>query len=111
MHASRSRTIRVGRFALVASVAAALVMLTTGFAPGAGANPRFGHHGPPSFVHHGWPNNGFPGHGGCFAPPFFHGHGAFDHTEVRFEWLPGYDDPSTPNNLDRVGVLEVGPVY
>ncbi len=23
--------------------------------------------------------------------------------------MPGYDDPSTPDNLDRVGVLEIGP--
>src|SRR5689334_14400871 len=29
--------------------------------------------------------------------------------DVRFSWMPGYDDPATPNNLDRVGVLEVGP--
>jgi len=29
--------------------------------------------------------------------------------DVRFEWFKGYDDPATPNILDRVGVLEVGP--
>jgi hypothetical protein len=28
---------------------------------------------------------------------------------VRFSWLPGYDDPATPDALDRVGVLQVGP--
>lgn len=27
---------------------------------------------------------------------------------VRFTWLRGYDDPATPNELDRVGVLKVG---
>jgi hypothetical protein len=25
--------------------------------------------------------------------------------EVRFSWLKGFDDPATPDNLDRVGVL------
>jgi hypothetical protein len=28
---------------------------------------------------------------------------------VRFTWLKGYDDPATPDNLDRVGVLKIGP--
>jgi hypothetical protein len=27
---------------------------------------------------------------------------------IRFEWFKGYDDPSTPDALDRVGALEVG---
>jgi hypothetical protein len=27
---------------------------------------------------------------------------------VQFSWMPGYDDPATPNALDRVGVLKVG---
>lgn len=27
---------------------------------------------------------------------------------VSFEWMKGYDDPATPNNLDRVGVLKIG---
>lgn len=26
----------------------------------------------------------------------------------RFSWIKGLDDPATPNNLDRVGVLKVG---
>jgi pimeloyl-ACP methyl ester carboxylesterase len=26
----------------------------------------------------------------------------------RFSWIKGFDDPATPNNLDRVGVLKVG---
>src|SRR5918996_2486094 len=28
---------------------------------------------------------------------------------VKFKHMPGYDDPETPNELDRVGVLKVGP--
>jgi hypothetical protein len=28
--------------------------------------------------------------------------------DVRFGWMKGYDDPATPNFLDRVGVLKVG---
>jgi len=28
--------------------------------------------------------------------------------EVHFTWLQGFDDPATPNALDRVGVLKVG---
>ncbi|HEU5159274.1 MAG TPA: hypothetical protein VFU43_19925 [Streptosporangiaceae bacterium] len=28
---------------------------------------------------------------------------------VRFTWLKGFDDPETPDELDRVGVLKVGP--
>jgi pimeloyl-ACP methyl ester carboxylesterase len=27
---------------------------------------------------------------------------------VRFSWIKGFNDPSTPDNLDRVGVLKVG---
>jgi len=27
---------------------------------------------------------------------------------VQFSWLQGYDDPATPDSLDRVGVLKVG---
>ncbi len=27
---------------------------------------------------------------------------------VRFEWLRGDNDPATPSNLNRVGVLEIG---
>jgi hypothetical protein len=28
--------------------------------------------------------------------------------EVRFSWMHGFDDPATPDNLDRVGVLKIG---
>ncbi len=28
--------------------------------------------------------------------------------QVRFTWMQGFDDPATPDNLDRVGVLKVG---
>lgn len=28
---------------------------------------------------------------------------------VKFERIAGYDDPATPNELDRVGILKVGP--
>jgi pimeloyl-ACP methyl ester carboxylesterase len=28
---------------------------------------------------------------------------------TQFQWIPGYDDPATPNDLDRVGILKVGP--
>src|SRR5947207_6300170 len=27
---------------------------------------------------------------------------------ASFSWMPGFDDPATPNNLDRVGVLTIG---
>jgi pimeloyl-ACP methyl ester carboxylesterase len=30
-------------------------------------------------------------------------------ADVRFEWMKGFDDPATPDTLDRVGVLQVGP--
>jgi hypothetical protein len=30
---------------------------------------------------------------------------------VRFAWLKGFDDPATPDRLDRVGVLKVGPEW
>jgi pimeloyl-ACP methyl ester carboxylesterase len=38
-------------------------------------------------------------------------HGAMRGTcvDVRFSLLNGFDDPATPDNLDKVGVLEVGP--
>ena len=29
-------------------------------------------------------------------------------SNARFSWIAGYDDPATPDNLDRVGVLKVG---
>ena len=32
-------------------------------------------------------------------------------SDVRFTWLKGYDDPATPDALDRVGVLKVGPEW
>ena len=28
---------------------------------------------------------------------------------VKFQRIAGYDDPATPNDLDRVGILKVGP--
>jgi pimeloyl-ACP methyl ester carboxylesterase len=39
------------------------------------------------------------------APPFNNA----PNVDVRMEWLKGYDDPATPDILDRVGVLEIGP--
>ena len=30
-------------------------------------------------------------------------------ADVRFTWMKGFDDPATPDILDRVGVLQVGP--
>lgn len=30
-------------------------------------------------------------------------------TDTRFRWLDGYDAPATPDEYDRVGVLEIGP--
>src|SRR6476469_6576000 len=32
-------------------------------------------------------------------------------SQVRFTWLRGFDDPATPDRLDRVGVLQVGPRF
>src|SRR5215470_2374397 len=29
--------------------------------------------------------------------------------DIHFTWMKGFDDPATPDNLDRVGVLEIGP--
>jgi hypothetical protein len=31
------------------------------------------------------------------------------HVPVRFSWMRGYDDPATPDEFDRVGVLRIGP--
>src|SRR5262245_30458828 len=31
-----------------------------------------------------------------------------DCADVSFSWMPGFDDPATPDNLDRVGVLKIG---
>jgi pimeloyl-ACP methyl ester carboxylesterase len=28
---------------------------------------------------------------------------------TKFQWVAGYDDPATPDNLDKVGILKVGP--
>ena len=39
------------------------------------------------------------------SPPGCRRDGCID---VRFSWIQGYDDPATPDNLDRVGVLKVG---
>jgi pimeloyl-ACP methyl ester carboxylesterase len=41
---------------------------------------------------------------GAAAPPAAQAH----HINVRFSWLQGFDDPATPDELDRVGVLKVG---
>jgi pimeloyl-ACP methyl ester carboxylesterase len=30
-------------------------------------------------------------------------------ARTTFNYMPGFDDPATPDNLDRVGVLKVGP--
>jgi pimeloyl-ACP methyl ester carboxylesterase len=30
-------------------------------------------------------------------------------ADTTFEYMPGFDDPGTPDDLDRVGVLKVGP--
>ena len=30
-------------------------------------------------------------------------------AKTSFKYMPGFDDPDTPDNLDRVGVLKVGP--
>jgi hypothetical protein len=38
---------------------------------------------------------------GRFHPP--------GHADVRFSFIKGFDDPATPDDLDRVGVLQVGP--
>lgn len=48
---------------------------------------------------------GVVGPSGAVAAPDDLRHGCDD---VRFSWLPGFDDPATPDDLDRVGVLEVG---
>ena len=34
--------------------------------------------------------------------------GASSASAARFDWLRGFNDPATPDNLDRVGVLKVG---
>ena len=38
-----------------------------------------------------------------------HGHRPPPCVAVRFSWLQGFDDPATPDALDRVGVLRIGP--
>lgn len=88
-------------FTLLLAGAVVLALATT-----SGANPRFG---PRVFTRGDFRSPRFspPGHAQCFGvPPFGFRR---SHVDVRFEWLQGYDDPSTPNNLDRVGVLQVGP--
>jgi pimeloyl-ACP methyl ester carboxylesterase len=30
-------------------------------------------------------------------------------SAAEFSWMPGFDDPATPDSFDRVGVLKVGP--
>jgi hypothetical protein len=48
------------------------------------------------------PPKGCDGHGSGHAK-------GRDCVDVRFSWMDGFDDPATPDDLDRVGVLEVGP--
>ena len=36
------------------------------------------------------------------------GSNVFQRCAVRFSWIKGFNDPATPDNLDRVGVLKVG---
>jgi len=77
------------------AVLAAVVLFA--LAPTAGAGDA---HGP------GW----FRGYG--YGSGYGSGHdGAPRDIDIRFQWLAGYDDPSTPNALDRVGVLKIGPAY
>jgi hypothetical protein len=45
------------------------------------------------------------------TPPVANGHrpGGCDGCDrVTFSWMPGFDDPATPDALDRVGVFRVG---
>jgi len=43
---------------------------------------------------------------GCFGPRYFL---AFPLcNQVRFSQMQGYNDPATPDNLDKVGVLKIG---
>jgi hypothetical protein len=45
----------------------------------------------------------------CYQDAFRDGRAAHWYPpNIRFEWLPGFDDPATPNALDRVGVLKIG---
>jgi pimeloyl-ACP methyl ester carboxylesterase len=44
------------------------------------------------------PRQGPPGHEGCEGC-----------DRLSFEWMRGYDDSATSDNLDRVGVLKIGP--
>src|SRR5215211_2210918 len=46
-----------------------------------------------------------PARSNCFGPPPFRGNS----EDLSFEWVAGYDEPTTPNSLDRVGVLKIGP--
>src|SRR5918997_1724363 len=55
--------------------------------------------------------------GGCLAPAPGAGGGGHGGgcrqgracVDVRFTWMDGFDDPATPDEMDRVGVLQVGP--
>ena len=75
----RFRSGRFRRYALTIALGLALGALAPQ-AAAAGFGPRDGCHGPRSR--------------GC--------------VEVRFSLMKGFDDPATPDNLDRVGVLKVG---
>ncbi len=79
MNGFTRRRLQRGLAGLVALVMGLAVMVS---APSAGAG------GP-----------GRPGPSGCRHD------GCID---VRFSWIRGYDDPATPDNLDRVGILKVG---
>jgi hypothetical protein len=46
------------------------------------------------------------GPGPSHGPKGCHHRGCVD---IRFRWMKGFDDPATPDALDRVGVLEIGP--
>ena len=70
------------RRTVLAGILCALVLAAVGLAPAtAKATPSFTP----------------PGHAKCSTSAL-----------IRFEWMKGYDDPSTPDNLDRVGVLKIG---
>lgn len=90
MRTRTQRSQHLGWLALLAGLAGILAM---GLAPAAGATSAFpdsSAHAPLFGCFHGWIRP-FPG---C--------------DRTSFSWMPGYDDPATPDDLDRVGVLKVG---
>ncbi len=57
----------------------------------------------------GSPASAWEGHGGSRCRSGAHrADRASDVVEKSFRWLEGYDDPATPDQYDRVGVLRVG---